>query len=80
MARTRCILVGAVSGRGPLGFGAWLVSALSVPGPPRWPRRCSRRSPWPPFRHRANPGRPARIKVRLAPIVPCLVVASSYDP
>ena len=42
----------------------------TAPGPPHWPRRCSRRSPWPapsqcahpiPFRHRANPGRPARI-------------------
>lgn len=42
----------------------------TAPGPPRWPHRCSRRSPWPapyqcarriPFRHRANPGRPARI-------------------
>ena len=61
----------------------------TAPGPPRWPRRCSWRSPWPapyqcarliPFWHRANPGRPARIKVWLAPIVPCLVVASSYDP
>ena len=42
----------------------------TAPGPPRWPRPCSWRSPWPapyqcahpiPFRHRANPGRPARI-------------------